>query len=220
MASIPRRMSATVLAVALGLVVAACGGGTDAASDGVASLESNTATNQGSTTLATEASPEDVEAAVLAFAACMREHGVDMEDPTVDADGTIEFGFRSGSGQAGGDIDREALRSARDECGEHLESVTLGFRRGDDSELQDTLFAYAQCMRDNGYQMDDPDFSSFGPGSEGDEAEPRFGPFGVIDPEDPAFQAAQEACEEILAGFGPAPGTGRGGAGPGSGGTG
>jgi hypothetical protein len=211
MASSLRRVQPAVWAVVLGLVVAACGGGAEASTDGVASLESNDTASPPSTVIA-EATPEDVEQAVLAFAACMRDHGVDMDDPTLSADGTIEFGFRVGSGEPG-EIDRDVVRAARDACSEHLENVTFGFRRGDDAELQDTLIEYAQCMRDNGYEMNDPDFSGFGPGSEQEEGEPRSGPFGVIEPDDPAFQAAQEACQDILGGFGPpvGPGAGRGG---------
>lgn len=210
MASSSRRLAVVAAIAAIGLVAAACGGGADASTDGVASLEGAESV-VATTTAAPESTSDDVEQAVLAFAACMRDHGVDMEDPTVSADGTIEFGFRAGGGAAS-DIDRGALRDARDACSEHLESVTLGFRRGDDSEIQDLMFEYAQCMRDNGYQMDDPDFSGFGPAGEGEDDAPRSGPFGVIDPEDPAFQSAQAECEDILAGFGRPPGAGRGGA--------
>ncbi len=205
-----RRLSAVSLIAVLGLVAAACGGGAEASTDGVASLE-GAQQSASTTTVADEVSSDDVEQAVLAFAACMRDHGVEMEDPTVSSDGTIEFGFRAGGGGEG-DVDRNTLRAARDECSEHLESVTLGFRRGDDSEIQDLMVEYAQCMRDHGYQMDDPDFSGLGPGGEGEEGDPRSGPFGVIDPDDPAFQSAQTECEDILAGFGRPPGTGRGGA--------
>jgi hypothetical protein len=68
-------------------------------------------------------------------------------------------------------------------------------------------------MRDNGYDMDDPDFSSFGPGAEGEPAEgARVGPFGEIDQDDPDFVAANEACGEILGGLPRVPGQGRGGA--------
>ena len=97
------------------------------------------------------------------------------------------------------------MEAAREVCGEYLEGVTTGFRRGDDTEFQDRLFEYAACMRENGYDMDDPDFSEFGPSeSEGDDDSPQFrGPFGQIDPNDPDFISAQEACEELLGGVGP-----------------
>ena len=54
-------------------------------------------------------------------------------------------------------------------------------------------------MRSNGYEMDDPDFSNFGqPGQGGGGG---GGIFGPIDQEDPEFQAANEQCEDLLAGF-------------------
>ena len=60
--------------------------------------------------------------------------------------------------------------------------------------------------------MDDPDFTLGGPGS-GDEGGQGGGPFGDLDVDDPAFQAAQEACSEILGGLDRVPGAGRPGGG-------
>ena len=61
------------------------------------------------------------------------------------------------------------------------------------SEMEDLLVEYAGCMRDNGVDMPDPDFSG---GSVMID-------LGIADPNDPTFQAADEACRSILAGFGP-----------------
>jgi hypothetical protein len=61
------------------------------------------------------------------------------------------------------------------------------------------MLAFAQCMRDHGIDYPDPVFSEdggvtlIGP----DEGAAGF------DPNDPAFQAAQEACQEIFGGSGP-----------------
>jgi hypothetical protein len=194
--------------IALALVAAACGGGDDAGS-GVASLEdaADRATEAADTE---EVNPAEAEDALLEFAQCMREQGVDMEDPTVDADGNLALGFRAGGA---GDVDFETVEAARQACEVHLEGVTRGFRRGDDTEFQDTLLEFAQCMRDNGIDMPDPDFSSFGPGND-DEGQPGAarGPLGELDPNDPQFESAMEACEELLPGFGRAPGGPRGAA--------
>ena len=61
--------------------------------------------------------------------------------------------------------------------------------------------------------MPDPDFSGT-PGQGGGG-----GPFGAIDRTDPAFQAASEACQDVLPGVGPGGGGGglRGGGGQGDG---
>lgn len=206
-------MRLPLLAAAVALIVASCGG-TSSSSSGVASLEESTDTTA---VVAGATSDVDSEQALLDFAACMRENGVDIEDPTVDADGNLEFGrIRDQVAEGDIEIDRESIRAAFDSCGEFLEGATLGFRPGDDEAFQDTLFEYAQCMRDNGVDMDDPDFSGFGPGGDAeDEGDRGGGPFGDIDPDDPDFIAAQEACGDILGGFERIPGA-RGG--PGGGG--
>ena len=61
------------------------------------------------------------------------------------------------------------------------------------SEMEDMLVEYAGCMRDNGVDMPDPDFSA-GSG---------MIDLGIADPNDATFRAADEACRSILAGFGP-----------------
>lgn len=193
-----------LLVAVLALVATACGGSADA-DDGVASLDDTAQLDSASdTTVAPELTQEE---ALLEFTACLRDAGVDIDDPTVDADGNLQIARpNDGAGSAGSepsDFDREAFRAAREECGEFLEGVALGFRDTDRTEIEDQLLVYAACMRDNGYQMDDPDFSGT-PGQGGGG-----GPFGDIDRDDPAFIAAAEACEDSLPGFGPGGGGGR-----------
>ena len=156
------------------------------------------------------AEPEDLtdEERLLAFAECMRENGVDFPDPVVEADGTVIFGFRPGGGGDGlgrlGEIGRDSdLPAARQACGGMLEGLAFGPGQGgfDPIELQDTLLEFAQCMRDNGVDMGDPDLSRFGPG--GGDDEPPGGPFGEIDGDDPDVAAAFEVCQQQLPGLGP-----------------
>ena len=207
------------------VLAAACAGSSDTAAEGVASLS-----GAGSSEVSADTQPEDdaanpgeaatQEEALLEFTSCMREHGVDIPDPTVDADGNLQLAFRAGAAPGDPSFDREAIQAARTECSSLLDGVTLGFGRADLTELQDTLFEYAACMRDNGYDMADPDFSAFGGGGGGGEGGPFVGPFGEIDPSDGAFVTADEACSDLLAGFGPGGGAGgtRIGAGGGGGG--
>jgi hypothetical protein len=190
-----------VLFAVFGLLATACSGSNDGG-DGVATLESTIAQ---SVEVSDEPVADDVDAeqAMLDFAACLRENGVDIEDPTVDADGNLQFGgFRPGqggeSGDGSGDVDRDAVQEAMQACGDLIEGVTLGFGgRGDFdmTEMQDTLIEYAACMRENGYAMDDPDFSASEPGGGGGAG---GGAFGEINPDDPDFVAAQEVCQSIL----------------------
>ena len=153
--------------------------------------------------------PEDLsdEERLLAFAECMRENGVDFPDPVVEADGTVTFGFRPGGGAGAAGLQelREVgrdpdLPAARDVCGGMLEGLAFGPGQGgfDLIELQDTLLAFAQCMRDHGVDMGDPDLSRFGPGA-GNDDEPGV-PFRIfeIDGSDPDFAAAFEVCQQQL----------------------
>lgn len=192
-----KRMSLIAPLLAFGLIAGAC---SDNGSDsGVASLEGqlqDDATREEAVQTMTE------EEAIFAFTACLRIEGIDVEDPEVDADGNL----RPPRPRDVGEEDREAMRTAFQACGEYLEDATFGFTGGDDAEREDMLVEYASCMRENGYDMPDPDFSApREPGQGGG------GPFGGgIDPEDPAFQAAHEACADVVGDLGRIPGAGGG----------
>lgn len=187
-------MKKLVPSIALALVLAACGAGDDAQ---VASLQDSSATT--STTSAAQSA--DSEQAVLEFAQCMRDNGVeDFPDPELDSNGNLRlFGPGADRDQLG--ADRDTLEAAFEECGGIVEGLIQDvFRNIDQSEFQDAFLEFAQCMRDNGIDMPDPDFSEgFGPGAGG-----RGGLFGDIDPNDPVFQQAAEECQSVFEGtFGP-----------------
>jgi hypothetical protein len=175
-------MKKFALLTAFALVVVACAGEGAAA---VASLDETTAT-----TLDVEEAGADSEELLLEFAQCMRDNGVpDFPDPTVDGDGNIRpFGNGGGQGDLG--VDRDTIQAARDECVPIIEDLALNFFRTNRAQVEDTLFEFAQCMRDEGIEMGDPDFSQ-GPLAGG-------GPFGALDIEDPGFQEAAEICSEVF----------------------
>lgn len=182
-----------LLLFVLALIATACESGSD--SDGVATLEGTDTT---SSTVATTADGQiETEQAMLNFTQCLRDQGLDIQDPEMDADGSLNF---RGLVQGAEEIDRAALRAGFEACQSDLEGITLGGRAGfDRTAIQDTLIEYAACMRENGYDMEDPDLSNFGPGA-GGEGQPGQGggPFGSIDQGDPAFIAANETCQEIF----------------------
>jgi hypothetical protein len=181
-----------LLVAALALVAAACGGSGDSES-GVASLSTVDRGGDTSASGSDGQDPNDPEQALLDLTQCIRDQGIDIADPTVDAEGNPQLARP----EFGEDGPPEGFREAIQECSEFLEGVTLGRGGGQDlSVLQDTLIEYASCMRTSGYEMDDPDFSNFGqPGQGGG------GIFGPLDQEDPKFQTANEQCEDLLAGF-------------------
>jgi hypothetical protein len=142
-----------------------------------------------------DASQPGDEETILAFAACMRDNGVeDFEDPDFSADGSLRF---RGGGELT-DVDPETMRAAFEACQSHLEGLAFGPSSTDFTEIEDRLVEFSGCMRDNGFDMPDPDFSNFGQGGG------RSGLFGEdgIDPDDPVFQSALEACDHIFEGFG------------------
>ena len=80
-----------ILVAALGLLLAACGGGDEHPGHRLAAGEHHRRRRLLHHRTAAAVDPEQ---AVLDFAACMREHGVDMPDPEIDsAGGGIAFGF-------------------------------------------------------------------------------------------------------------------------------
>lgn len=135
------------------------------------------------------------EEQALAFTQCMRDNGIDMADPTVDADGSVNMVPPQGNGDANFDQNAQA---AFDTCGDLLDGAS--FLPGDDdlSEIEDQLLEVAQCLRDQGLDVDDPDLSAIGPGAGGAGA--IFG--SGFDPQAPENQDAIDNCSELFTGFG------------------
>ena len=218
----PGRLAA--LAVTVVLMVAGCGGSGDGT--GIASLEGGS-DDPTATTATADTTAVDPEQAMLDFAQCMRDQGIDMADPTTDENGNFQMMRPSGGGEGGefDPADREAMQAAREACSEYLEGLAQQFDRPDMTEMQDLMLEYAACMRENGVDMPDPDFadSADSPG-QGPGARLGF-TSGDYDPDDPVFQAANEACQDIFGSdgmpgmMGGFPGGGPGGGAPPEGGT-
>ena len=180
--------------------LAACSGAA-ANPSGVASLGSQPPEPASSAEPEASVDPED---AALAFAQCMREHGVDMPDPQIGANGEMSYSIRGGGPD---DLDREQMQEAQEAC-QDLMPGGLGKPEDIPQEQRDAMLAFAQCMRDHGVDMPDPQFESGGrvmiggPGADGEG--PKF------DPRSDEFQAAADACEDLLGEMRP----GAGGSGP------
>lgn len=183
-----------LLLTVLALVAAACSSNDD--SDGVATLEGSDTTLSEVVDNTTD-DEVDTEQAMLNFTQCLRDEGLEFQDPEMDADGNLNFRQLAEGAE---DLDREALRVGFEACQTELEGITLRGGGIDRTAIQDTLIEYAACMRDNGYDMEDPNLSDFGPGGGDGEGQPGGGggPFGDLDPEDPAFVAANEVCQGIF----------------------
>lgn len=209
----PRARRRPRLALALVLLLAglaaACGDGTPVGTSEVASIdgldgEQAAGTDDADDEPLTEAERED---ALLEFAACMREHGVDMPDPQLGDGGGVIVKAGPGEGdEAPSEADREEVEAAHEACEPLLEDAfedAPEMSPEEEAKRRDEMLAFTECMREHGIDMPDPELSE-GPGgmrvhvgSDEGEGEPGF------DPESPEFQGAQEECGELFEGGGP-----------------
>ena len=133
------------------------------------------------------------EAEVMAFTQCMRDQGIEVKDPVVDADGNLQ----RPEPIEGAQLNLEDLRPAFEACQQHLEGMTFGRERPDVSEIVDQLIELTNCLRDKGYEVDDPTAEKLGQWR---------GNFRTqFDFDDPAAVEAYEACNP----FSPPDGGGR-----------
>ena len=171
-------------AVVLVLLVTACGQGSDDP-DAVASLgdaEAGAGEEADADTAA-----KSFEDAMLDFAECMREQGIDMPDPsTRSGGGSSEMVVVDpGVGDGGVDLDEEQFSAAEKQCGHLMEGVMPDLSPEEMDRMQDEMLAFARCMRDHGIDMPDPEADgsmTMGIGGDG------------IDLHDPDFQAAEKEC--------------------------
>jgi len=181
-----RRTAILSLLLVFGLVASACS--TGAADGAVASLDTDT---EDANVESAEVESIPGEEAVLAFTACLRDEGLDIDDPEIDAEGNLVA--PSMHTIAAETLDIPAVHSAFGTCRGFLDNVAFGLSMEDLTGREDELLAFAVCMRENGYDMPDPDFSGDGHTGEG--------PFGdAIDTDDPDFQSAAKSCEGIVGG--------------------
>jgi hypothetical protein len=191
------RLALTVFAIA---TLAACSSAA-ANPSGVASLGSQSPDPQSSAEPQASVDPED---AALAFAQCMRDNGIDMPDPQVGSNGEFRITVNGGPGS----MDMEEMQAAQEACQDLMPGG--GEPRELTAEQKDAMLGFAQCMRDHGIDMPDPEFEGGGmvrigggPGTNGGNTD--TGP--AFDPGSEEFQAAAEACRgefgEFLPGGGP-----------------
>jgi hypothetical protein len=138
----------------------------------------------------------------LKFTKCMRDHGVDMPDPTRNADGGITM--RGPGGPGGRRLDDTKVQAAQQACAKYQ---SLGGGKAPDPQKlaaqRDTFVAYARCMRGKGVDMPDPKVSGGG-------IQMSLG--RGLSPDSAVFKAADKACHPLLGKIGGGPG----GAGPSS----
>jgi hypothetical protein len=162
----------TFLAVALAAAVS-CGGGRDKAE--VATLHPTAAAPAA-------ALDETRFDAMLNFAECMRERGVDVADPE-ETDGSVSFVLTQQN------VDDPDFTDAQEACSHLLPRDFWGPDLSPEEEAAelDRATRYAQCMREQGIDLPDPE-----PGG------PYIGLAPGVDPDSPEFMAADRECGRFL----------------------
>jgi hypothetical protein len=216
----PRRLFAAVGVVAVVAVVGFVGltggggDGDDDDSDGVASIDgadgesADGDTDDGGGGGGGRVDDSEFQDAMLEFAECMREHGIDMPDPEFDeGGGAMRIGGGPGSADEGGPS-QEEFEAADEACSPIMEDVRpdIQLTPEEQAELQDEMVAVAQCMRDKGWNMPDPEVGESGEVrvqvEPGDETSGR-----APSPENQeAHMEDMEACQEELGIEGRGPG--------------
>lgn len=203
----PLQIILAVASVALVALLAACSSPA-ASTSGVVSLASVAP----GASAGPSASAESPEQAMLDYAQCMRDHGIDMPDPVFNTTG-------GGGGtvtQEGPGLDPKSapgFQAAEDACRHFMDDVKRNTNAKPMTAAEQQAFLdFAACMREHGVDMADPTFEGGGVSIQIGGPGPKDG--GIkIDPQSPAFAAAQTACQHFLQDAG----LGKFGAGPGTG---
>lgn len=173
-------------------LAAACGAATDDPPD-VASAGTGTAsgTPAAATATTTTAASKDPQAAMLAHARCMREHGIDVPDPKPGGGVQVKIDHKTPP---------EKVEAAMKACDPLLDNVGAKPSPEEVEKHFAEALEFAKCMREHGVDMPDPE-------RDGDRIKVRIGGPGMkIDPA--KVDAAQEACQKGDGPFGGAPGAG------------
>ncbi|MEU8341352.1 hypothetical protein SAMN05443665_101097 [Actinomadura meyerae] len=157
------------LPLALALALTGCGSD-DGGDTGVASAGG--AKQEGA---AGGAKPNPDEMGVK-FAQCMREHGVDMEDPKPGKGVQLKVKGK-----------KEIVEKAMEACRQYNPQANA--TGAPDPEMQERAREHAECMRQHGVEA----FPDPKPGQRGIRIDGKVG-------QDPDFEAAEQECQKILQG--------------------
>lgn len=213
----------TALALALAMTISACGGSADESAsaapvvvqaeqeqpttlDSAAADETDTsdaATDTSGTAGTAQSGTDDAadlteatdEERALEFARCMRDNGVDFPDPAIAPDGSVDLLGNAPPGTI--DPNSSGFAAAVEVCGEIVAGAS--FLPGadiDPTQAQESLLAFAECLRGLGYDVIDPilsDIQGGGPGA-------LVRAFGEnFNPADPANADAVQECQGQIA---------------------
>ena len=173
-----RPLGVALVAVAA-LSLAACGGDPES-------------TAAGGTASGSSGIDAKTKQAELKFAKCMREHGIDFPDPQFGEGGKVtQKVIAKGTSP-------EQMKAAEQACQHFRKDVKPPqISEAQKQEFKKHALAYSRCMREHGVEnFPDPQFSADG------GVQLRIGPQQHVNPDSPAFKAAEKACERLQPGLG------------------
>jgi hypothetical protein len=169
-----RRAAALAALALIALLATACGGGSSPA-----------ASTGGSTR----------QQAALAYARCMRAHGVpDFPDPDTNGDFHLSDNQQGGGSKGSGSNSVSSQETAADHVCHHLLAAGPQLNAAQNQHALSQLVKYAQCMRAHGVpNFPDPHTTNGGIGV----------PSGIgfdmsgIDQNSPQYRSAEQACQSL-----------------------
>lgn len=128
--------------------------------------------------------------AMLAWAGCLRDNGIEVTDPVFDAAGVMVGGLEFEGGKDAGPKDAKGgeFLAASEACNEFLVGADSKTDPALREEQTEAALRFAVCMREQG--LDFPDPAPEGTTFEGADVK--------IDKESAEFQAAFEVCGDSL----------------------
>jgi hypothetical protein len=192
--------------VAAMLAIAGCGGG--GVKPGVASLTGSS--NSAGHTTTTVAGKGDAAKLYRQWADCLRQHGINIADPSIDSQGAVNVSIPPSASM-------QTFQTADAACRSLQQAAQAAQNGGQPIQKPDPakLLAFSKCMRAHG-------LTDFPDPSPGGGLQLSGGPGSNLRPDNPVFQAAQQACQSIVGmpkggmrvtAGGPGPGGGGGGGG-------
>jgi hypothetical protein len=160
---------ATLFALGTALGIGGCGG--KPSGSGIASAGGTVATSAP----ASPAPSANFQEQALAFARCMRAHGVNMADPDLSGN-AMKVQIPQG-------VSKAAVQAAQEACKQYLPNG--GQPPSLDPQQVEKLRQFAACMRAHGIPVEDPDTTGGAIRLNG------------VNPDDPKFKAAQDACRSL-----------------------
>lgn len=185
---ITRPLTTTFAALAVAALLGACGGGgSEGGSEG----------GSGGGSSGEQAGGDGQE--LYDWVECMAGEGIELPEPSRNADGNLVIvGDGVNIGDASqisfGEYSEEEFQAGTDVCGGP--PIRSGLSEESLQEEEDNALAFSQCMRENGIDdFPDPDFSD-------DMSDGLFSPWPPEAMEgfesDPDFEAADEACRDVM----------------------